>query len=114
LLFEGLILAMAPHMAVKNIAKLVGEHDTRIWRMIRHHVKEARARADHSSVRRMAFDETAALRGHDYVTVAVDLDSRRVLFATPGKDSSCIASAAADLRQHGGDPALVTVQRQLR
>ena len=108
LLFEGLILAMAPHMAVKNIAKLVGEHDTRIWRMIRHHVQEARARADHSAVRRMAFDETAALRGHDYVTVAVDLDSHRVLFATPGKDSACIAAAAADLRQHGGDPALVT------
>jgi hypothetical protein len=66
---------MAPHMAVKNIAKLVGEHDTRIWRMIRHHVKEARARSDHSAVRRMAFDETAARRGHDYVTVAVEYPS---------------------------------------
>jgi transposase len=108
LMFEGLILAMAPHMAVKNIAKLVGEHDTRIWRIIRYHVKEARSRADHSSVRQMAFDETAARRGHDYVTVAVDLDSHRVLFATPGKDSSCIAAAAADLRQHGGDPARIT------
>jgi len=30
LLFKGLILAMAPHMAVKRIARLVGEHDTRI------------------------------------------------------------------------------------
>ena len=108
LLFEGLILAMAPHMAVKHIARLVGEHDTRIWRIIKHHVREARARADHSQVKRMAFDETAAKRDHDYVTISVDLDQRRVLFACEGKDASCIASAATDLRAHGGDPAAVT------
>ena len=108
LLFEGLILAMAPHMAVKRIARLVGEHDTRIWRIIRYHVREVRARADHSAVKRLAFDETAVRRGHDYVTIAVDLDQRRVLFACDGKDASCIESAAADLRAHGGDPLAVT------
>ncbi|MBA3763438.1 MAG: ISL3 family transposase [Chthoniobacterales bacterium] len=108
LLFEGLILAMAPHMAVKHIARLVGEHDTRIWRIIRHHVRESRARADHSKVKRMAFDETAARRNHDYVTISVDLDQHRVLFACRGKDSSCIGSAVSDLRAHGGDPLAVT------
>ncbi len=108
LLFEGLILAMAPHMAVKHIARLVGEHDTRIWRIIRYHVREARARADHSKVKRLAIDETAARRGHDYVTIAVDIDQRRVLFACRGKDASCIASAAVDLRAHGADPLAVT------
>ena len=52
--------------------------------------------------------DCAVRRGHDYVTIAVDLDQRRVLFACEGKDASCIESAAADLRAHGGDPLAVT------
>jgi len=108
LLFEGLILAMAPHMAVKRIAVLMREHDTLIWRIIRHHVAEARSRADHRGVTTMAFDETAARRGHDYVTIAVDVDKRRVLYACPGRDGATIAAAAEDLRAHGGDPGMVT------
>ena len=108
LLFEGLILAMAPHMAVKRIAALIHEHDTLVWRVIRHHVREARSRADHRGVTTMAFDETAARRGHDYVTIAVDVLQRRVLFACPGRDGATIAAAAADLRRHGGDPSAVT------
>jgi len=42
------------------------------------------------------------------VTIAVDIDGKRVLFACEGKDASCIGSAVADLRAHGGDPQAVT------
>jgi transposase len=108
LYFEGLALFLAPHMAVKHLARLFGIHDTRLWRMIRSLVEEARAMVDHSTVRRMAFDETAGRRGHDYITVSVDLDNKRVLFATPGKGGDCIESATHDLRQHGGDPNAIT------
>jgi len=107
LIFEGLVLYLAPHMAIRHVARLVGEHDTMLWRIIRKQVDGARKSSDHSHVRRMAFDETAGRRGHDYVTVAVDLDEKRVLFATPGKGSSCIGEAAKDLKAHGGRPALI-------
>ena len=35
----------------------------------------------------VAIDETAARRGHDYITLFVDIDQARVLFATEGKDA---------------------------
>ncbi len=35
-----------------DIAAMVGEHDTRIWRVHHHHVKEARTEADFSGVQR--------------------------------------------------------------
>lgn len=108
LLSEGLVLFLAPHMAVKHIARYFGEHDTLLWRAIHSSVEEGRSKSNHSDVVRMAFDETAARRGHDYVTVSVDLDSKRVLFATPGKDSSCIEEAAKDLSAHGGSPDAIT------
>ena len=47
-LFDMLIMIMAREMPVAAVAALVGEHDTRIWRVLHHHVAEARAQADFS------------------------------------------------------------------
>jgi len=69
---------------------------------------QARARADASQVTRVAIDETAARRGHDYISLFVDIDQARVLFATDGRDAGTVAAFAADLTAHGGDPKAVS------
>ncbi len=102
LLFEALAMTMMASMPVAAVGRLVGEHDTRLWRVLHHYVEEARARADHSGVTRVAFDETAARRGHDYVSLFVDLDGPRVLFVADGKDAATVATFAADLADHSG------------
>src|SRR5260370_15351987 len=43
LLFEALVMAMAPHMPIAAVARLVGEHDTPLWRRVHHYVDPARA-----------------------------------------------------------------------
>ncbi len=48
LLFEALLLTMVPHMPVAAAARLVGEHDTRLWRVIHHYVDQAVATRDDS------------------------------------------------------------------
>jgi transposase len=108
LLFEDHVMDLMPAMPVAAAARMVSEHDTRLWRIVHHYVDEARARDDHSKVTRAAFDETAARRGHDYVSLFVDLDRSRVLFVTEGKDAATVGAFAADLTEHGGDPAKVT------
>src|SRR6266581_3990596 len=92
---------------------------TGLWRIIHHYVDEARGRADYSDVTRVAgagpragqgpdpWDETAARRGHNYVSLFIDLDCRRVLFATEGKDAATVAAFATDLAAHGGNPEAV-------
>ena len=102
LLFEALLMTMLGAMPVKTVARMVGEHDTRLWRVLHHYVDQARARADASAVTRVAIDETAARRGHDYITLFVDIDQARVLFATAGKDAATVATFADDLAAHGG------------
>ena len=87
---------------------MVGEHDTRLWRVLHHYVDQARARSDASEVTRVAIDETAARRGHDYITLFVDIDRARVLFATEGKDADTVAAFADDLAAHGGDAEAVS------
>ena len=60
--------------------------------------------ADLATVTRVAIDETAARRGHHYITLFVDIDRARVVFATDGKDAETVAFFADDLTVHGGDP----------
>jgi transposase len=104
LLFEALIMAMIPAMPVKAAERLVDEYDTRLWRIIHHYVEEARARVDTSAVNRVAVDETAARRGHDYISLFVDIDESRVIHVTEGKDAATVAGFAEDLTAHGGNP----------
>jgi transposase len=105
LLFESHVMDLVSAMPVAAAARMVGEHDTRLWRIIHHYVDTARARADHGGISRVAFDETAARRGYDYVSLFVNLDRSQVLFVADGKDAATVSAFADDLTGHGGDPA---------
>ena len=107
LLFEALVMTMVSAMPVAAVARIVGEHDTRLWRVVHHYVDQARARIDTADVTRIAIDETAARRGHNYITLFADSDQARVLFATEGKDAETVAAFAGDLAAHGGDPEAI-------
>ncbi len=108
LLFEAMVMQMISAMPVRAVARMVGEHDTRLWRVLHHYVDQARARMAVSEVKKLAIDETAARRGHDYVTLFVDIDRARVLFATDGKDAATVAAFADDFAAHGGDPKAIS------
>jgi transposase len=107
LLFEALVMAMVQAMPVAVVARMIDEWDTRLWRVIHHYVEAARDRADHAEVTSVAFDETASRRGHNYVSLFVDLIRRRVLFVAEGKEASTVDAFATDLTAHGGDPRAV-------
>ena len=104
LLFEVAMLTYAKQMPIAPLAKTAREHDTRIWRVIEHHVNKARARIDFSEVTEVGMDETSARRGQDYVSIFMDLKERRVMFATEGRDALTVKAFGADLKAHGGEP----------
>lgn len=104
LLFEAALLTYAKYMAVAPLAAMAGEHDTRVWRVLGHHVEAARANLDFSGVTEVGVDETSARRGQDYVTVFMDLKARRTLFAAEGRNADTVAAFAVDLTSHRGSP----------
>ena len=63
LLFEALLVALVSEMPVKAAAGIVGEHDTRLWRVLHHYVDEARAGTSHAGVVKVGIDETSSKRG---------------------------------------------------
>lgn len=104
LLFEALVMQLAMSMPVSKIAELVGEHDTKIWRVIRRHVNLAHAVADYSEMQSVGIDETSSKRGHNYVTLFVDMDAGKVVYVTEGKDSETIAEFKDELPHHNCNP----------
>ena len=108
LLFEALVMALAKQMPVAAIGGLVGEHDTRLWRIVHHYVDDALERQDLSSVTRLGVDETSFRRGQDYVTVFADIDRRAAIFVTPGRDGATYERFVENLRAHRGEPEQIT------
>jgi transposase len=97
-------MSLAREMSVSAVAGFVGVHDTRIWRIIRHYVLQAMTGLDLSGIQGIALDETASKRGHNYVTVFLDMDkeTRPVIFAVPGKGKECLEAFAAFIESHKG------------
>ena len=106
-LFEALAMTLVTHMPVAAAARLVGEHDTRLWRIVFHYVKAAVARMDLADLRRVCIDETAAKRGHDYIAIFVDIDQRRVAFVTDGRDAKTVERFANHVDAHNSDASRI-------
>ena len=108
LLFESFVVELAKTMPMKDVAETVGENDTRLWRVVRYYVDKARAKADYSQVNKLGIDETSK-RGHNYITVFVNLDTNKVVFVTGGKDQTTVDRFAEDFVKHNGDCGKVGV-----
>jgi transposase len=106
LLFEQVAMTLVREMPVLAAARIIGITDTRLWRIVEHYVGRAMDGLDLSHLAAFAFDETAAKRGHNYVTIFIDLDRKTdpVVFATPGKGKATVAAFRAHLLAHGGKP----------
>src|SRR5436190_5600103 len=108
LAFEIYALLLAREMPVARVARATGETDTRLWRLIRAHVEEARAKADFCHVTCVGVDEMSVRKGHHYISVFADLFHRQVLFGTEGKDASVWERFIEDLGRHNGHPHALT------
>jgi transposase len=103
LLFEALVMALVKEMPVAALAALVGEYDKRIWRIVHHYVDQAVERQDLSGTSRVGIDDTSFRRGQDYVSVFADLDERRAVFVSEGRDRGTVEQFAGFLESHGGE-----------
>lgn len=101
-------MALCEEMPVLAVARLLGMSDDRVWRVLDATVDTARAQEDYSAVRRISADERSARKGQRFLTLFCDLNRRRVLFGTPGRDHKTFEAFAKDLATHGGDATAIT------
>lgn len=102
-----MILELARSMPINKIAKILNEQDTKIWRVVRNYVNTAHIIQDFSGLEKVGVDETSSKKGHNYVTVFVDMDKSKVIYATEGKDSTTINKFKEELPNHRCNPSTI-------
>lgn len=105
--FEALALALCRELPVRQAARLLRCADKQLWRRIEFYVHRARALESFADIHTIGIDETSLRRGQSYITVVHDLNAKRLLFATAGRDHHTVTQFTEDLKAHGGDPAQV-------
>ena len=110
LLFESMVVLLSQQMTPTEVARTVYEHDTLIWRILKHYVGKAREYSDFSNVTAIGFDETST-KGQNYITVVanLDADNHKVLYVTEGKDKGAVDRFKEDFISHKGAPEKITV-----
>ncbi|WP_235059138.1 transposase [Vibrio sp. SS-MA-C1-2] len=70
-----------------------------------YYVEQALSRLDLSSLHAFGFDETASKRGHNYVTVFIDMARKTlpVVFAIPGKGKKTVTEFTTFIEKHGAN-----------
>lgn len=108
LLMEGLILELVAQMPVHGVAQLTGISDSALWRIVNHYVEDAKQRIDCGALRQVGVDETSARKRHDYISCFFDMEARRLVFATEGRENEVVAAFARFVDEHGGHASAIT------
>jgi len=102
LLFEALLMQLCLAMPVNKVASLVRVSDDKLWTMIDRYVTKTRVHENFENIQSIGLDETSRAKGHDYITLFVDLEKRRTIFITQGKDNTTVDRFKEDLEAHNG------------
>jgi len=101
LMMEAFVALLCQQMPVVEVAELLDEHDSLLWRLINRLVQQAHGSESWAGLRRVLVDETSSKRGHRYVTNFVDAETNKLLYMAQGKGSETISEFAQELASHG-------------
>lgn len=109
LLFEALAMALIEReMPVNKVGQMMGVDARRIWTMFNHWLGLAYQADDPSRIEKLGIDETSRRKGHNYITVAVDLEENRVIHVVEGKDANTIKEIKGYIETKGVDAKQIT------
>jgi len=102
LLFEAFLLQLCQAMPVSKVAKITKTSDDKLWSMLEKYIDQTREYEDFQEISSIGLDETSRAKGHEYITLFVDLQQRRTIFITEGKDNTTVKRFTEDFEAHNG------------
>jgi transposase len=93
--FTVLFEALAMHWIeethnVEAVARRLGVYAQRLWKVFDHYTGQALSARQRAAARRIGLDETSRRKGHEYITLFVNMDTAEILDIQDGKDASTI------------------------
>lgn len=109
LLFEAFVLLLTMQgMTFAAAGRTAGISDYKVKEIVIGYTEEAAAKRSLTEVTSIAVDETSRAKGHKYVSVMADTETRAVIDVRPGKDADVLTGFAQTLATHGGKPEAIT------
>jgi transposase len=102
LLFEAFLLQLCQAMPVSKVAKITKTSDDKLWSMLEKYIDQTREYEDFQEISSIGLDETSRAKGHEYITLFVDLQQRRTIFITESKDNTTVKRFTEDFEAHNG------------
>ena len=103
LLLEALLIQLCQAMPVNQVAALTKISDDKLWSMLGRYTNNVRKYENFENINAIGMDETSRAKGHEYITLFVDLLKRRTIFITEGKDNTTVKRFTEDFKEHNGD-----------
>jgi transposase len=88
--FARHVLELRSGMTIQDVARLLGVSGWMVRDIEKRHLEKHYARPKLKQTTRIAIDEISIGTGHRYLTVVMDLQSRRVLHVGPGKGADAL------------------------
>ena len=101
MLFEEYVLRLAQKMPILSISKLLKESNGKIWRIVKKYTDKYIETLDLSNTRIIGMDETS-VKGHNYITLFMDMETSKVMYIAEGKKSSTIYEFKNFFEEHKG------------
>jgi transposase len=70
--------------------------------MLERYVDKTREHENFEDIDAIGLDETSRTKGHEYITLFVDLKERRTIFIAKGKDNTTVEKFTDDFEEHNG------------
>src|SRR5208337_3481691 len=101
MLFEAFVMLLGIRgMTFADVARMAGISKYQAQEIIVGTVDAAAEERDLSAVTSVCIDETSKSRGHSYVTLVADTNTRAVIDVQPGRGAQTVAAFCATLERH--------------
>lgn len=108
LMYEAYLLQLCKHMPISQVAHMSKTYDKKLWNLLDCYIQKGLYEADHIDVTCLGIDETSRKRGHEYITLFVDLENRKTIHIAPGKGRETIADFVHSFQDSKGKVDHVT------
>jgi transposase len=99
LLFEALVLQMCRDMPVHRVSAILKTSDRKLWHVLECYVMKGLYLANYSQVNAVGMDETSLKRGHNYISMFVDLNTKSTMFISEGKDHKTVSNFVSNYQR---------------
>jgi transposase len=102
--YEQKTVAYAAEMRNTVVSKTLGESNKVVANHVHYAVEEALKYQNFEGTTKLGIDETSKAKGHNYISIGIDMDIGKVILIADGKGSSVLYDFSDQLIVKGGNP----------